>query len=42
MTLVSLTPLVPHMAQRTFECQTCDRRKDVHLEREAAAERERV
>jgi hypothetical protein len=42
MTLVSLTPLVPHMAQRKFECQTCERRKDFNVEREAAAVRKRA
>jgi hypothetical protein len=40
--VVSLTPLVPHMMQRMFECRACDRRKDVNLEREAAAERKRA
>jgi hypothetical protein len=28
MRLVRLTPLVPHMMQREFQCQTCDRAKD--------------
>ena len=28
MRLVCLTPLVPHMMQRTFECSTCDHARD--------------
>jgi hypothetical protein len=49
MTLVRLSPLVPHMMQRTFECPTCDRAKtrqrdhpDPLAALEAAAKRKRA
>ena len=29
MTLLNIDAVSPHMMQRTFECQTCDRAKDV-------------